>query len=82
MMSFSPQKLFDFFFIVVSAFVVAMAGNYFFEWDFQFGLTIGIILGVWTTLYDMGTHILGFMEDDEDDDEEIKEEIMRSLRKK
>lgn len=69
-MVFNLKKLFDFLFIVVSAFIVAMAGNYFFGWDFQFGLTIGIVLGIWTTLYDIGIEIVSaIMDEDEDGDE-------------
>lgn len=70
MISFNPKKVFDFLFIVVSSFVVAMAGNYFFDWDFQFGLTIGIILGVWSTLYDIGVHISMTQEGEDEEEEE------------
>lgn len=71
MISFNPKKVFDFLFVVVSSFVVAMAGNYFFEWDFQFGLTVGLILGAWSTLYDIGVHILLAIEGEgEEEDEE------------
>lgn len=60
----------DFFFVILSSFFVAMAGNYFFEWDFQFGLTVGLILGSWLTLYDIGVHILMGIEGEEDDEED------------
>lgn len=68
MIQFNPKKVFDFLFIVVSSFVVAMAGNYFFQWDFQFGLTVGLILGAWNTLYDIGVQII--VSDQEEDEEE------------
>ena len=71
MISFNPKKVFDFLFIIVSSFVVAMTGNYFFEWDFQFGLTVGLILGSWSTLYDIGVQII--VGDGEEEDEEQEE---------
>jgi hypothetical protein len=71
MISINPQKIFDFLFIVVSSIVVAMAGNYFFQWDLQFGITMGLILGAWSTLYDLGVHIALVVEGgDEDESEE------------
>lgn len=77
MISFNPKKAFDFLFIVISSFVVAMTGNYFFEWDFQFGLTVGLILGVWSVLFDISAHIVGILEEDDDDEDEIPERMKR-----
>lgn len=72
MISVNPQKIMDFFFLIVSAFVVAMAGNYFFDWDFQFALQVGLILGAWSTLYDAVVYFGMKNSLDEDDDEEIE----------
>lgn len=75
MIIFNPQKIFDFLFVVTSSFFLAMAGNYFFEWDFQFGLTVGLLLGSWSTLYDLGSQIIIALngEDDEEAEEEGKQ---------
>lgn len=64
------SKWMDFFTIVVSSFVVAMAGNYFFQWDFEFGLIAGICLGIWNSLYDMGVNILMVLGGEEEEEPE------------
>lgn len=69
MIEINLSKWFDFFFIVVSAFVVAMAGNYFFGWNFQFGLLYGTVLGAWNSIYDLISGI-NFREEFEQEDEE------------
>lgn len=69
MISINPQKIFDFLFIMVSSFFVAMAGSYFFEWDMQFALTVGLILGAWSTIYDIVAEIYVVLEGEEDEEE-------------
>lgn len=60
----------DFLFIILSSFIVAYAGEYFFEWSFSFGLMLGIALGIWNSIFDLGYAIL--MNLMPDDDEELE----------
>lgn len=71
MISINPKKVFDFLFIIISSFVVAMAGNYFFGWDLQFGLMVGLILGTWNTIYDICVHIIMTINNEEEREEEV-----------
>lgn len=71
-------KWMDLFFIVCSAFVVAGAGNYFFQWDFEFGLLVGIGLGVWNSLYDMLFNIVSYFQEVDEAMEEM-EEVSRKV---
>lgn len=47
------SKFIDLFKIVGTAFLLAFAGNHFFSWDFYIGLFIGLILGVWESIYEL-----------------------------
>jgi preprotein translocase subunit SecF len=59
----------DFVFIILSSFIVAYSGEYFFGWDFSFGLMVGIALGIWNSIFDLGYAILEkFMPDEETED--------------
>lgn len=60
----------DFLFIILSSFIVAYAGEYFFGWSFSFGLMLGIALGIWNSIFDLGYAIL--MNLMPDDDEELE----------
>lgn len=46
-------KFIDLFKIVGAAFLLAFAGNYFFGWDFYIGLFVGLILGIWESIYEL-----------------------------
>lgn len=61
----------DFIFIVLSSFVVAFAGEHFFGWDFSFGLMMGIALGIWNSVFDLGYAILMKLIPDDDEENEI-----------
>lgn len=63
----------DFIFIILSSFIVAYAGEYFFEWNFSFGLMVGIALGIWNSIFDLGYAILmNLMPDDDEELENIE----------
>ncbi len=68
MIQINPHKWISLFFIVASAFIVSMAGNYFLEWDFQFGMIVGVLLGVWNNLYEMSIQVIARMEGEEGED--------------
>lgn len=77
MISINLSKWGDFIFIILSAFIVAYAGNYFFDWSFSFGLMMGIALGIWNSLFDLGFSILEELslsddEEKENEDEEVE----------
>lgn len=39
--------------IAAFAFVTAFAGSYFFGWDTQFGVLIGLLLGIWESIFEL-----------------------------
>lgn len=45
-------KFIDLFKIVGAAFLLAFAGNYFFGWDFNTGLFVGLLLGIWESIFE------------------------------
>lgn len=71
MIGINLTKWINFLSIIATAFFVSYAGSYFFEWNKEFGLMVGLALGIWHSLYDLGFAILE--EIDPEEIEEVKE---------
>lgn len=53
------SKFIALFKITSVALLLALAGNFFFRWDFELGLFVGLILGAWESLYEfMSSRVL------------------------